>query len=188
MNQNRMKVISCFLFLVMFSINSYAGLFGKKDWYWTESMTSYSQKNKPLAEAGQIKFSDYYKGAVSLLESFDIDEKKLFEIHVRKFEVNSYNNMIVSAIKFENNEMTRVEFDELRNKTNSEQLKELERLSKIEKECKWEATSRGGNSSSFDSDMTSNNPNKSMAAAIVGGIEAGSRQSNLMRLCVDAKL
>lgn len=177
-----------FIILISFSFASHAGFFAKKDWYWTEDLNSYIAKNKPLAESGEIKFSDYYSKVISLLESFEISDKKLWEIHMRKFEIDAYKAMIPYAIKYEKNQITRTEFDVLRNKSNEASETESKRLSKIEKECKWEATSRAGNYSSLDGDMTSNNPNESLAAAIVGGFEIASRQNELMRLCIDAKL
>lgn len=177
-----------FIILISFSLASHAGFFAKKDWYWTEDLNAYIATNKPLAESGEIKFSDYYSKVISLLDSFEISEKKLWEVHMRKFEANAYKAMIPYAIKFEKNLITRAELDVLRNKSNEASEAESKRLSKIEKECKWEATSRAGNYSSLDGDMTSNNPNKSIAAAIVGGFEIGSRQNELMQLCIDAKL
>ena len=177
-----------FIMLIGFSLASQAGFFDKKDWYWTEDLNAYINKNKPLVESGEIKFSDYYSKAISLLESFEIDDDKLWEVHMRKFELDAYKAMIPYAIKFEKNQITRAEFDAIRNKSNEASEAELKRLSKVEKECKWESTSRAGNYSSLDGDMTSNNPNKSLAAAIVGGFEIGSRQNEFMRLCIDAKL
>ena len=182
-----MKKLIFILFLFS-SLNSYAGLFDKKDWYWTEELNAFTDKNKPLAESGEIKFSDYYSKVISLLESFDISDKKLWEVHMRKFELDAYKAMIPYALKYEKNQITRAELDTIRNKSNEATEAEVKRLSKIEKECKWEATSRAGNYSSLDGDMTSNNPNKSLAAAIVGGFEIGSRQNELMRLCIDAKI
>lgn len=176
------------IFFLFSSLTSYAGLFGKKDWYWTEDLIAYTNKNKPLAESGEIKFSDYYNNVISLLESFEISDKKLWEVHMRKFHLDTAKAMIPYAIKFEKNQITRAELDVIREKLNEASEAENNRLSKIEKECKWEATSRAGNYSSLDGDMSSNNPNKSLAAAIVGGFEIGSRQNELMQLCIDAKL
>jgi hypothetical protein len=177
-----------FIILIGFSLASHAGFFAKKDWYWTEDLNAYIATNKPLAESGEIKFSDYYSKVISLLDSFEISEKKLWEVHMRKFEADAYKAMLPYAIKFEKNLITRAELDVLRNKSNEASEAESKRLSKIEKECKWEATSRAGNYSSLDGDMTSNNPNKSIAAAIVSGFEIGSRQNEFMQLCIDAKL
>ena len=177
-----------FIILLGFSLNLNAGLFDKKDWYWKEDFEVYITKNRPLAESGEIKFSDYYKGMIAKLESFDIDKNKLFEVHVRKYFLNSYNAIMPYALKFESNQISRAEFDIARAQSNADQLKEMDRLAKVEKECKWEATSRAGNYTAIDGDITSHNPNKSLAASIVSGIELGSRQNNLMRLCVDAKL
>jgi hypothetical protein len=177
-----------FIILIGFSLASHAGFFAKKDWYWLEDLNAYVEKNKPLAESGEIKFSDYYSKVISQLESFEISDKKLWEVHMRKFQVDGYKAIMPYAIKFEKNQITRAEFDLIRNKSNEASEVEVKRLSKIEKECKWEATSRAGNYSSLDGDMTSNNPNKSIAAAIVSGFEIGSRQNEFMQLCIDAKL
>jgi hypothetical protein len=177
-----------FIFLLGFSLTSHAGLFDKKDWYWRADYDSYIGQNRPLAESGQGKFSDYYKGAISKLESYDIAQDKLFEIHLRKFIIKGYTSLISYSYKYENKEITRQQLENARNEADAKGKEELDRMAKVEKECKWEATSRAGNYSSVDGDMTSNNPNKSLAAAIVGGFEIGSRQNELMRLCLDAKL
>jgi hypothetical protein len=79
-----------FIFLLGFSLTSHAGLFDKKDWYWQEDFNSYVAKNRPSAESGQTKFSDYYKGAISTLESFDISKDKLFEIKMRNFMIKNF--------------------------------------------------------------------------------------------------
>ncbi len=177
-----------FIILIGFSLASHAGFFAKKDWYWKGDYESYVEQNRPLAESGQTKFSDYYKGAISKLESFDIDQNKLFEIQLRKFMIKTYTSLIAYSYKYENKEITKQQLEAARNEADAKGKEEMDRMAKIEKECKWEATSRAGNYSSLDGDMTSNNPNKSLAAAIVGGFEIGSRQNELMRLCLDAKL
>jgi hypothetical protein len=174
--------------LLSFSLASHAGFFAKKDWYWMEDFNAHIDKNKPLAESGEIKFSDYYTKVVSLLESFEISDKKLREVHLRKFLIKTVTSLNSFSFKYENKEITRQQLEDARNAADAKTKEELDRMEKIEKECKWEATSRAGNYSSLDGDMTSNNPNKSIAAAIVSGFEIGSRQNELMQLCLGAKL
>lgn len=139
----------------------------------------YQAINKPKAEIGVLKWSDYYSGMLEQIRSLpnNFTQKTL--------ELGQYSYGIEMAKKYESGEITKDEFYQWRAESNNKSSEYSKNFNQAKAECDFESVSRANPNSSVE--YAGNNINRQLSSAITGGFEVAKRRDEIFQLCMKAK-
>jgi hypothetical protein len=135
--------------------------------------------NRPKAELGVIKWSDYYSEMLELVRALpnNVSQKNL--------EMTQYSYGIEMAKKYESGEISKEEFYKWRADSNNLSSEYSKKFNQAKAECEFESVSRANPNSSVE--YAGNNINRKLSSAITGGYEVAMRQVEIFQLCMKAK-
>ena len=134
---------------------------------------------RPKAEAGSMKWSEYYKILVDKMKELPPT------LNNRDADIQSFNYGVELAKKYEAGEITKEEFYKWRMEATANSKERVEKFNKIKAECEYESVSRANPNSSVE--YAGNNINRKMSSAITGGYEIAMRQNEIFALCMKSK-
>jgi len=134
---------------------------------------------RPKAEAGTLKWSEYYQIIVDKMKTLPST------VADRDAEIQEYYYGIEIAKKYESGLMSKEDFYKWREDSNAKSKERGDKFNKMKAECEYEAVSRANPNSSVE--YAGNNINNKMASAISGGYEIAMRRNEIFTLCMKSK-
>ena len=144
-----------------------------------DDLRNTANEMKPKAEAGTIKWSDYYQIMVDKVKELPPT------LNGRDKEIQEYYYGIEMAKKYESGQMSKEDFYKWRESSNASSAQRSEQFNKAKAECEYEAVSRANPNSSVE--YGGNNINRKLSSSITGGYEIAMRQNEIFALCMKAK-
>lgn len=144
-----------------------------------KQMQEYTMTNRPKAELGVIKWSDYYTEMVERVKALPDS------VADKNMQLSGYFYGIEMAKRYEAGEISKEEFYKWRSDSNSKVVDFAKNFNQIKAECEYESVSRANPNSSVE--YSGNNINRKLSSAITGGYEIAMRQAEIFQLCMKAK-
>jgi len=139
----------------------------------------YVMVNRPKAELGVMKWTDYYTGVIEQLKSMPNT------VMDKNMQLSGYYYGLEMAKKYEAGEISKDEFYKWRSESNSKASDYAKNFNQVKAECEFESVSRANPNSSVE--YAGNNINRKLSSAITGGYEIAMRQAEIFQLCMKAK-